>query len=68
MPSLSVIMGFTGAIMGTLLGFVYPAAFYLRLVDDRDRARTRRAAWALLVLGVVFGVVCFAAQIWSMVT
>ena len=31
-PSLSVIMGFTGAIMGTLLGFIFPAMYFLKLI------------------------------------
>ena len=31
-PSLSVIMGFTGAIMGTLLGFIFPAIYFLKLI------------------------------------
>ena len=34
-PTLSVIMGFTGAVMGTFLGFIFPAMYYLKLLPRR---------------------------------
>ena len=67
-PTLGTIMGFTGAVMGTLSGFIFPAHWYLMLDDGTGpdtHPRTRAAAWATLVFGVVIGVVCFAAQVWS---
>ena len=57
-PVLSQIMGYTGAVAGTLLGFIYPAACNLKSVSGE-----KPIPLTLLVVGVVFAVVCFAAQL-----
>ena len=59
-PVLGEIMGYTGAIAGTLLGFTFPALYHSRLCP-----RGRTASKAMVVLGVAFGLVCFGAQISS---
>eukprot|EP00621_Florenciella_sp_RCC1693_P005170 CAMPEP_0182539174 /NCGR_PEP_ID=MMETSP1323-20130603/24917_1 /TAXON_ID=236787 /ORGANISM="Florenciella parvula, Strain RCC1693" /LENGTH=67 /DNA_ID=CAMNT_0024749707 /DNA_START=13 /DNA_END=216 /DNA_ORIENTATION=- len=64
-------MGFTGAVMGTLLGFIFPAAFYLKRFEaDVDHLHFPRAgrwiAASMLGVGCVFMVVCVSAQVASM--
>lgn len=57
-PALGTIMGYTGAVAGTLLGFIYPAVFHLKLVPER-----KGPAGVLLLVGMMFAVVCFGAQV-----
>jgi len=57
-PVLGTIVGYTGAIAGTLLGFIFPAAFYMRLVPER-----KGPARGLFLLGILFAAICFTAQV-----
>ena len=36
-PTLSIIMGFTGAVMGTFLGFIFPALYYRKLLPTSSQ-------------------------------
>ena len=58
-PVLGTILGYTGAIAGTLLGFTFPALYHVALVPAEGRLAPR----AMVALGVAFGVICLAAQI-----
>ena len=57
-PALGTIMGYTGAIAGTLLGFIYPAAFHLKLVPEH-----KGPAGVILMTGIMFAIACFGAQV-----
>jgi amino acid permease len=58
-PVLGTIMGYTGAIAGTLMTFTFPALFNYKLVKDEYVI----ASVVLIVVGTMFTVVCLVVQV-----
>jgi solute carrier family 38 (sodium-coupled neutral amino acid transporter), member 10 len=60
-PVLGTIMGYTGAIAGTLMTFTFPAMYNCKLVKDEHVI----ASVVLVVVGMIFTTVCLVAQVLS---
>jgi len=69
-PNVTVLFGILGGVCGASLGFIWPATFALRsgtwTVAERGRLDVV-VTWALLIVGLVFGVLGTAVSIYNQI-
>ena len=56
-PYFLYLMGLVGNITGTLLSFVWPSLFHLKLKGHKMTPRERGRNYAIVVIGVCFGLI-----------
>lgn len=56
-PHFSILMGFIGSFTGTMLSFIWPCYFYLKLKGHEIDQQTRLWNYFIIFLGVLFGVI-----------
>eukprot|EP00163_Fabomonas_tropica_P012518 TRINITY_DN2384_c0_g1_i1.p1 TRINITY_DN2384_c0_g1~~TRINITY_DN2384_c0_g1_i1.p1 ORF type:complete len:115 (-),score=24.40 TRINITY_DN2384_c0_g1_i1:55-399(-) len=58
-PSIGVVFGFTGSIIGSSLIFILPGLFHIRLASGDLFSRRQLPSLCLVIVGVVFGLCGF---------
>lgn len=56
-PHFSILMGFIGSFTGTMLSFIWPCCFHLKLKGHLLDQKQRACDYFIIFLGVLFGVV-----------
>lgn len=56
-PHFSILMGFIGSFTGTMLSFIWPCYFYLKIKGHLLDQQTRAYNYFIIFLGVLFGVI-----------
>lgn len=56
-PHFSILMGFIGSFTGTMLSFIWPCYFHLKLKGAQLDQQTRFYNYFIIFLGVLFGVI-----------
>ena len=57
LPNITTVFGYTGAICSTWANFIFPAAFYLKIVKYPSFWSQKVPCILLIFLGIVIGVV-----------
>jgi vesicular inhibitory amino acid transporter len=50
-------MGFIGSFTGTMLSFIWPCYFHIKLKGPQLDAKTKAYDWFIISLGILFGVI-----------
>lgn len=56
-PHFAILMGFIGSFTGTMLSFIWPCYFHIKLKGHEMDERTRYYDYFIIVLGVLFAVI-----------